>query len=105
MPFINNVHDSQPLSFCCVFMLLIIHGIIVFVVQYIVETCTNYDFFFFLVSYFVLILCTLILLGYDSDVTRENEINYTIKALSTNIRPMFGIKPHLQQKEPTLDER
>lgn len=44
-------------------------------------------------------------LGYDSDVTRENEINYTIKALSTNIRPMFGIKPHLQQKEPTLDER
>ncbi|XP_014802496.1 PREDICTED: echinoderm microtubule-associated protein-like 5 [Calidris pugnax] len=43
--------------------------------------------------------------GYDSDVTRENEINYTIKALSTNIRPMFGIKPHLQQKEPTLDER
>ncbi|KAG6934966.1 echinoderm microtubule associated protein like 5, partial [Chelydra serpentina] len=43
--------------------------------------------------------------GYDSDVTRENEINYTIKALSTNIRPMFGIKPHLQQKEPSLDER
>jgi len=52
-----------------------------------------------------LILFTLIFLGYDSDVTRENEINYTIKALSTNIRPMFGIKPHLQQKEPTLDER
>uniref|UniRef100_G1KXP8 EMAP like 5 n=1 Tax=Anolis carolinensis TaxID=28377 RepID=G1KXP8_ANOCA len=43
--------------------------------------------------------------GYDSDVTRENEINYTIKALSTNIRPMFGIKPHLQQKEPSIDER
>ncbi|KAL7992619.1 hypothetical protein Chor_016875 [Crotalus horridus] len=43
--------------------------------------------------------------GYDSDVTRENEINYTIKALSTNIRPMFGIKPHLQQKEPSADER
>ncbi|KAF7251686.1 Echinoderm microtubule-associated protein-like 5, partial [Varanus komodoensis] len=43
--------------------------------------------------------------GYDSDVTRENEINYTIKALSTNIRPMFGIKPHLQQKEPSVDER
>lgn len=58
---------------------------------------------------FVLILFSLIyfffFLGYDSDVTRENEINYTIKALSTNIRPMFGIKPHLQQKEPTLDER
>nr|XP_015205768.1 PREDICTED: echinoderm microtubule-associated protein-like 5 isoform X3 [Lepisosteus oculatus] len=43
--------------------------------------------------------------GYDSDVTRENEINYTIKALSTNFRPMSGIKPHLQQKEPTVDER
>ncbi|XP_055292523.1 echinoderm microtubule-associated protein-like 5 isoform X7 [Moschus berezovskii] len=43
--------------------------------------------------------------GYDSDVTRENEISYTIRALSTNIRPMFGIKPHLQQKEPSADER
>ncbi|XP_078516147.1 echinoderm microtubule-associated protein-like 5 isoform X2 [Lissotriton helveticus] len=43
--------------------------------------------------------------GYDSDVTRENEINYTIKALSSSIRPMMGIKPHLQQKEPSLDER
>ncbi|KAG7466406.1 hypothetical protein MATL_G00164500 [Megalops atlanticus] len=43
--------------------------------------------------------------GYDSDVTRENEINYTIKALSTNVRPMSGIKPHLQQKEPSVDER
>ncbi|ELK36980.1 Echinoderm microtubule-associated protein-like 5 [Myotis davidii] len=43
--------------------------------------------------------------GYDSDVTRENEISYTIRALSTNIRPMFGIKPHLQQKEPSIDER
>lgn len=45
------------------------------------------------------------MLGYDSDVTRENEISYTIRALSTNIRPMFGIKPHLQQKEPSTDER
>ncbi|KFO18258.1 Echinoderm microtubule-associated protein-like 5 [Fukomys damarensis] len=43
--------------------------------------------------------------GYDTDVTRENEISYTIRALSTNIRPMFGIKPHLQQKEPSVDER
>lgn len=43
--------------------------------------------------------------GYDSDVTRENEINYTIKALSTNMRPMTGVKPHLQQKEPSVDER
>ncbi|XP_035283834.1 echinoderm microtubule-associated protein-like 5 isoform X4 [Anguilla anguilla] len=43
--------------------------------------------------------------GYDSDVMRENEINYTIKALSTNVRPMSGIKPHLQQKEPSVDER
>lgn len=43
--------------------------------------------------------------GYDSDVTRENEISYTIRALSTNIRPMFGVKPHLQQKEPSVDER
>uniref|UniRef100_A0A8C6PPX7 EMAP like 5 n=1 Tax=Nothobranchius furzeri TaxID=105023 RepID=A0A8C6PPX7_NOTFU len=43
--------------------------------------------------------------GYDSDVTRENEINYTIKALSTNMRPMTGVKPHLQLKEPSIDER
>ncbi|KAH0502383.1 Echinoderm microtubule-associated protein-like 5 [Microtus ochrogaster] len=43
--------------------------------------------------------------GYDSDVTRENEISYTIRALSTNIRPMLGVKPHLQQKEPSVDER
>nr|XP_046163640.1 echinoderm microtubule-associated protein-like 5 isoform X2 [Oncorhynchus gorbuscha] len=43
--------------------------------------------------------------GYDSDVTRENEINYTIKALSTNVRPMTGVKPHLQLKEPSVDER
>lgn len=44
-------------------------------------------------------------LGYDSDVTRENEINYTIKALSTSMRPMTGVKPHLQLKEPSVDER
>ncbi|XP_060790211.1 echinoderm microtubule-associated protein-like 5 isoform X1 [Neoarius graeffei] len=43
--------------------------------------------------------------GYDSDVTRENEINYVIKALSTNMRAMAGVKPHLQQKEPSADER
>lgn len=43
--------------------------------------------------------------GYDSDVTRENEITYLIKALSTNMRPMAGVKPHLQQKEPSADER
>nr|XP_033966852.1 echinoderm microtubule-associated protein-like 5 isoform X2 [Pseudochaenichthys georgianus] len=43
--------------------------------------------------------------GYDSDVTRENEITYTIKALSTNMRPMTGVKPHLQLKEPSVDER
>uniref|UniRef100_A0A3B4AAR7 EMAP like 5 n=1 Tax=Periophthalmus magnuspinnatus TaxID=409849 RepID=A0A3B4AAR7_9GOBI len=46
-----------------------------------------------------------LLSGYDSDVTRENEITYTIKALSTNMRPMTGVKPHLQLKEPTVDER
>lgn len=46
-----------------------------------------------------------LLAGYDSDVTRENEINYVIKALSTNMRPMAGVKPHLQQKEPSADER
>uniref|UniRef100_A0A8C4SLW8 EMAP like 5 n=1 Tax=Erpetoichthys calabaricus TaxID=27687 RepID=A0A8C4SLW8_ERPCA len=43
--------------------------------------------------------------GYDSDVTRENEMNYTIKALSASIRTMSGIKPHLQQKELSVDER
>ncbi|XP_076834021.1 echinoderm microtubule-associated protein-like 5 isoform X2 [Brachyhypopomus gauderio] len=42
--------------------------------------------------------------GYDSDVTRENEISHVIKTLSTNMRPMEGVKPHLQQKEPTVDE-
>ncbi|CAL8295460.1 unnamed protein product, partial [Arctogadus glacialis] len=43
--------------------------------------------------------------GYDSDVTRENEITYTIKALSSNVRPMTGVKPHMQLKEPSADER
>uniref|UniRef100_A0A8C7YJ93 EMAP like 5 n=1 Tax=Oryzias sinensis TaxID=183150 RepID=A0A8C7YJ93_9TELE len=43
--------------------------------------------------------------GYDSDVTRENEISYTIKALSANMRAMTGVKPHLQLKEPSVDER
>uniref|UniRef100_A0A672QM52 EMAP like 5 n=1 Tax=Sinocyclocheilus grahami TaxID=75366 RepID=A0A672QM52_SINGR len=43
--------------------------------------------------------------GYDSDVTRENEIIYVIKALSTNVRPMTGVKPLLQLKEPSVDER
>uniref|UniRef100_A0A672QM47 EMAP like 5 n=1 Tax=Sinocyclocheilus grahami TaxID=75366 RepID=A0A672QM47_SINGR len=42
--------------------------------------------------------------GYDSDVTRENEIIYVIKALSTNVRPMTGVKPLLQLKEPSVDE-
>lgn len=46
-----------------------------------------------------------VLPGYDSDVTRENELNYTIKALSTSRRPMAGVKPHLQLKEPSVDER
>uniref|UniRef100_A0A4W3H8Y1 EMAP like 5 n=1 Tax=Callorhinchus milii TaxID=7868 RepID=A0A4W3H8Y1_CALMI len=43
--------------------------------------------------------------GYDSDVTRENEMNYTIKAFATSIRHMSGIKPHLQHKEPSQEER
>uniref|UniRef100_A0A4W4ENS0 HELP domain-containing protein n=1 Tax=Electrophorus electricus TaxID=8005 RepID=A0A4W4ENS0_ELEEL len=43
--------------------------------------------------------------GYDSDVTRENETSHVIKTLSSNMRPMTGVKPHLQQKEPTVDER
>lgn len=38
-------------------------------------------------------------------MTRENEISYTIKALSSNMRPMAGVKPHLQLKEPSVDER
>ena len=38
-------------------------------------------------------------------MTRENEITYTIKALSTNVRPMTGVKPHMQLKEPSADER
>jgi len=50
-------------------------------------------------------ICVLLCVGYDSDVTRENELIYVIKALSTNLRPMTGVKPHFQQKEPTVDER
>lgn len=66
------------------------------------------QFVFFLGFFFVVAknLCHVGLpLGYDSDVTRENEINYTIKALSTSMRPMTGVKPHLQLKEPSVDER
>ncbi|XP_063080185.1 echinoderm microtubule-associated protein-like 5 [Engraulis encrasicolus] len=43
--------------------------------------------------------------GYDSDVTRENESVYVIKALASNIRVMTGVKPHLQSKEPAVDDR
>ncbi|XP_069772417.1 echinoderm microtubule-associated protein-like 5 isoform X2 [Narcine bancroftii] len=43
--------------------------------------------------------------GYDSDVAWETEINYTIRAFATSLRPMSGTKPHLQQKEPSLEER
>lgn len=53
----------------------------------------------------LLLFVVWIISGYDSDVTRENEIKYVIKALSTNMKPMAGVKPHLQQKEPSADER
>lgn len=57
------------------------------------------------VSFHLLLSVFWVVAGYDSDVTRENEISYVIKALSTNMRPMAGVKPHLQQKEPSADER
>lgn len=35
------------------------------------------------------------MIGYDSDVIRENEISYIIRVLLINIRLMFGVKFYL----------
>ncbi|XP_071235743.1 echinoderm microtubule-associated protein-like 6 isoform X1 [Salvelinus alpinus] len=43
--------------------------------------------------------------GYDSDVARENSINYTTKIYAVSIRGMCGIKPHQQLKEVSAEER
>ncbi|XP_035687635.1 echinoderm microtubule-associated protein-like 6 isoform X3 [Branchiostoma floridae] len=43
--------------------------------------------------------------GYDSDVQREKDIDYTTKTYAVNIRETSGTKPHLQQKQPTGEER
>jgi hypothetical protein len=43
--------------------------------------------------------------GYDSDVARENSINYTTKIYAVSIRGMCGIKPHQQLKEVSPEER
>ncbi|CAB1343775.1 unnamed protein product [Coregonus sp. 'balchen'] len=43
--------------------------------------------------------------GYDSDVARENSIDYTTKIYAVSIRGMCGIKPHQQLKEVSPEER
>ncbi|XP_077993248.1 echinoderm microtubule-associated protein-like 6 [Glandiceps talaboti] len=37
--------------------------------------------------------------GYDSDVQREKNIDYTTKTYATNLREHSGVKPHLQETE------
>lgn len=37
----------------------------------------------------------ILMIGYDSDVIRENEISYIIRVLLINIRLMFGVKFYL----------
>lgn len=44
-------------------------------------------------------------LGYDSDVAREKNMDYTTKIYAASIRQMTGVKPHQQQKEVQVDER
>lgn len=43
--------------------------------------------------------------GYDSDVAREKNMDYTTKIYAVSIREMSGVKPHQQQKEIVVDER
>ncbi|XP_055039416.1 echinoderm microtubule-associated protein-like 6 isoform X2 [Misgurnus anguillicaudatus] len=43
--------------------------------------------------------------GYDSDVAREKNMDYTTKIYAVSIRQMMGVKPHQQQKEVQVDER
>nr|XP_021335612.1 echinoderm microtubule-associated protein-like 6 [Danio rerio] len=43
--------------------------------------------------------------GYDSDVAREKNMDYTTKIYAVSIRQMTGVKPHQQQKEILVDER
>uniref|UniRef100_A0A8C2DMQ0 EMAP like 6 n=1 Tax=Cyprinus carpio TaxID=7962 RepID=A0A8C2DMQ0_CYPCA len=43
--------------------------------------------------------------GYDSDVAREKNMDYTTKIYAVSIRQMTGVKPHQQQKEIPVDER
>lgn len=43
--------------------------------------------------------------GYDSDVAREKNMDYTTKIYAASIREMTGVKPHHQQKEILVDER
>ncbi|XP_046714063.1 echinoderm microtubule-associated protein-like 6 isoform X3 [Silurus meridionalis] len=43
--------------------------------------------------------------GYDSDVAREKNMDYTTKIYAVSIREMTGVKPHQQQKEILVDER
>uniref|UniRef100_A0AAR2KFA6 HELP domain-containing protein n=1 Tax=Pygocentrus nattereri TaxID=42514 RepID=A0AAR2KFA6_PYGNA len=43
--------------------------------------------------------------GYDSDVAREKNMDYTTKIYAVSIREMSGVKPHQQQKEILVDER
>lgn len=43
--------------------------------------------------------------GYDSDVAREKSVDYTTKMFAVSLREMRGTKPHLQQREPSAEER
>ncbi|XP_051957235.1 echinoderm microtubule-associated protein-like 6 isoform X1 [Xyrauchen texanus] len=43
--------------------------------------------------------------GYDSDIAREKNVDYTTKIYAVSIRQMTGVKPHQQQKEIPVDER
>ncbi|TNN30605.1 Echinoderm microtubule-associated protein-like 6 [Liparis tanakae] len=43
--------------------------------------------------------------GYDSDVAREKLVDYVTKMYSASIRNMSGTRPHLQLREPPVEER
>lgn len=55
----------------------------------------NYKIIFGVLSYYLENNFYILMVGYDSDVIRENEISYIIRVLLINIRLMFGIKFYL----------
>lgn len=67
---------------------------------------TNYEVFRFFYSHRIDIKLILhVWAGYDSDVAREKNMDYTTKIYAASIREMSGVKPHQQQKEILVDER